>query len=502
MRILDQLAGMKGVFGPDAARRTAALLVRLGRMRIRDPQDLIRLHETVLFLRAYPQSPRVVRLADAFLRDFAARLKGLDVLAFEAAEVSGIAGTAISTNFSYPFVRSLAARHPGAVRIDWENYAHPDRLGAALARQVPAVFEDWSVGAHIDTRRWFTALRGNLRWLLDRIDPATYDLLEIPLLWNFGSSKAARSRARFPRRSIFYHDEPLIERRDVSLDKELAGPRIPTRRIGAAEAQRTIGLIIDTSAVRFRELWGFLYPDVKRIEHADLGRGVDLIWFGVPPQWRLPLRAYHCGMFFKNGVPLGYIETLSLFERAEIGFNLYYTFREGETAWLYARLLRFCRQKLGVTCFSVDPYQLGHENEEAIESGAFWFYRKLGFTPAAGPVADLACREEEKIAARPGYRTPAWILRRLAQSPLFYGNRAGWERFSLNALGERIGRDKPWPSILARAESEVSLRDLLRAKHGADEVRYLRLLQRAPKLRRAVLRMGRAQAASGAVRRQ
>jgi len=36
---------------------------------------------------------------------------------------------------------------------------------------------------------------------------------------------------------------------------------------------------------------------------------------------------------------------------------------------------------MGTTCVSVYPYQLGHDNDEAIESGAFWFYRKLGFRP-------------------------------------------------------------------------------------------------------------------------
>ncbi len=44
-------------------------------------------------------------------------------------------------------------------------------------------------------------------------------------------------------------------------------------------------------------------------------------------------------MIYKNGVPIGYFEGLSLFERMESGFNLYYTFRDGETAWLYARTL-------------------------------------------------------------------------------------------------------------------------------------------------------------------
>jgi hypothetical protein len=178
-------------------------------------------------------------------------------------------------------------------------------------------------------------------------------------------------------------------------------------------------------------------------------------------------------MFFKNGVPMGYVEALSLFERCEIGFNLYYTFREGETAWLYARILKLLRQQLGVTCFSIDPYQLGHENEEAIASGAFWFYYKLGFRPSARSIAQQAEREAAKAAARPGYRTSASILRRLAAAPLFYGGSGvDWEGFSLRRLGTAV------PSLGD---------DIARAKGAAEETRYLRLLQRRPDLRARVL---------------
>jgi len=119
-------------------------------------------------------------------------------------------------------------------------------------------------------------------------------------------------------------------------------------------------------------------------------------------------------MIFKNGVPVGYFEGLSIFERMESGFNLYYTFREGETAWLYARVLRLLRQFLGVTVFSIDPYQVGHENEEGIESGAFWFYRKLGFRPVRPDLMKLALSEEHRIAADPRRRTSARTLRKLA----------------------------------------------------------------------------------------
>jgi hypothetical protein len=183
-----------------------------------------------------------------------------------------------------------------------------------------------------------------------------------------------------------------------------------------------LGVIVDASATRYRELYGFQHPDQAHIYHADLGRGVDLYFFGVKHDRRLPLRAYHAGMFFKNSVPMGYVEALSLLGRCEVGFNLYYTFREGETAWLYARILKLLRQQLGVTCFSIDSYQLGHENDEAIASGAFWFYYKLGFRPAARDIAQLAERETAKATAQPGYRTPPSILRRLAAGPLYFAS--------------------------------------------------------------------------------
>lgn len=481
MSALDQLVNLKGVFGKDSARRAESVLKSVERVRIRDADRLIQLHETLLFLRAYPQSPNVVRLTDKLLATFGDRVRGLEQAPFEAAEVSGITGTAISTNFSYPFARSLADRHGRAIQIDWENYAHPDRLGSVLARIAPMAAEDWNVESHVDWQKWFQKLKGTLQWLLDRVEPSTYDLLEIPLLWSISNSSAARSICRLNRKAIFYHDGPLIHRREVSLDAELAAPSIPTRRVPISEARAVMEMIVDTSAVRYRELWGFLYPDLERVLHADLGRGVDLYWFGVVPEHRLPLRAYHSGMFFKNGVPMGYVETLSFFELAEVGFNLYYTFRDGESAWLYARLLKFCRQQLGVTCFSIDPYQIGHENEEAVDSGAFWFYRKLGFRPAAGPVADLLRREEEKMAKSPSHRSTPTTLRRLAAERIFYGDPNGWEKFSIRALAQKLGRGE--------LPMDAAMR---RAKKGPDEARYLRLLQRSPKLRQQVLRLGRA----------
>lgn len=495
MRVLDQLAAMKGRFGKEAARTATTLLKTVQELRLRQPADLIRLHETVLFLRAYPQSPRVLRLADEILFSFAGRLKRADPEPFEAPEVSGIAGTGLSTSFSCEFASSLVARHGSALRIDWDAFERPDRLGPVLAKLLPAAFEDWSVEPHIDWRRWFEAAHCTLPWLLAHIDPATYDSLEVPLRWEIGSSQAARSRTRLARSRIFYHDGPLIRRADVSIGEEFRAAAMAVKRIESSRAQKILETIVDTSAVRYRELWGFSHPDLNHFYHADFGRGVDFYYCGIPKEWRLPFRAYHAGMYFKNGVPLGYFEGLSFFEHMQVGFNLYYTFREGETAWLYARTLKLFRERLGVNCFTVDPYQLGDGNEEAVASGAYWFYRKLGFEPVTEEIAALSDREEEKIASRPGYRTSPAILRRLARMPLLYGDGREWGRFSLQRLGQRVERgtgQSAWESLLGRVQSEKTAKKILRAKMAPEETTYLRLLQKSPKLREQVLRLGKA----------
>jgi hypothetical protein len=522
--ILDRLSEWKSRFGPSGTGRLESLLAAIAKRKFGSAGELIRLHETLLFLRAYPRSPEVARRADAALRTFAGRIAelqaaGADLDPFEEPEVSGIAGTSLSAVFSYEFARRLALRHPRHLEIAWDRYDEIDRLGPVLARVLPLFREDWPVEAHAPFREWIAAARprgaSDLAWLLDRLAAlpttpreraALYETLGLALIWQFGA-RMSRSNLRLPGRKRYCHREPLLRRGDISLDRELDGRPLPVRRLPVPEARKILDLILDASAMRFRELYGFSHPDETGVFHADAGRGVEICFFGAPPQWRLPLRAYHAGMFFKNGVPAGYVELLSLFERAEVGFNLYYTFREGESAWLYARVLRLFRQVLGVSVFSVDPYQIGFENPEAVQSGAFWFYRKLGFRPVDPEAAALVEREERRMRRTPGYRSSKRTLERLATSYiLFEGPSAeagAWDKFRVRNLGlaaERAGLSTG--SGLARvlklipdwarwsAEEKLAVAGIVRAKEEGSEARYLRLMQRHGRLRAAVLRLG------------
>ena len=512
--LLARLEDWRTRFGAPDVHQLHQLLADIADHCFTDAHSLIRLHECLLFLRAYPADPEVLRLADAALFSFARRVAELsDLTAFEDAAVSGIAGTSFSAVFSYEVARQLYTRYPRHIEIDWENYGQAEKLGPVLRRFLPLVAEDWPVEAHVPFRAWMDAARppgsSALGWLIGRISELPlgardradlYESLELLLLWRIGP-RASRSRMRLPVRKPYFHHEPLLRRRDIDLALELHGPPLPVTQLSKPEARKMLDPILDTSAMRYRELYGFTHPDARRVFRASAGRGVEIVFFGVPPEWRLPLRAYLAGMFFKNGVPAGYVEALSLFERTEVGFNLYYTFREGESAWLYARLLRLFRQILGARCFSVDPYQVGLENDEALDSGAFWFYRKLGFRPLDAAAAQLVEREEDRIRRTPGYRSSRRTLQKLAQSYLLYecpdAEHGAWDRFRMRNLGLRCAATVAGHSPLRRiaenwsAADKAAVEAIVCAKSGPDEARYLRLMQRHARLRAAMIELGR-----------
>ncbi len=401
---------------------------------------------------------------------------------------------------------------------------------------------------------WLSSAAGGvdriLPWLLQRLESSSgnmlektawYDALKIEVDWELGESSASRTRARRNPSDLSYHREPLIQRKQVSLKEELASPPLPVRKLSRREGEQVMDLVRTVLTVRYRELYGTTRGDPTQVIEADAGRGVHIFLWGLPPERRLPLRAYYAGMTVKNGVPINYIEGIGLFEWMEVGFNTFYAFREGETAWIYAKVLHLLHQLAGISCFSVYPYQIGQDNEEAIKSGAFWFYRKLGFRPGKPELLALTEREEARIAKTPGYRTPARTLRKLAAEHIFYeigdGPRGLWDRFATRNIGFAVQRrmaekfkgdpgkmrqkTSEWlgglldidldtwsaleqsafadfalvlalaPEVKSWARREKErLAEIIRAKVGASEAEYLRLMRGHERLKEVMLRLG------------
>jgi hypothetical protein len=514
---LDQLDNLKTSFGSRDAKRMEALLERVAGKQFYEAEALIRLHELLLFVRAYPHNAAVARLAETQLRAFAERVSKLrerdvDLSSLEHPDVSGIAGTSVTDTFSFYIVRWLVERFPSQLEIYWEWFESENRLAETWPRFMPLLADDANVEANVPYRKWLAAARGHqseIEWLIERFDELPkpdaekaelYDSQQLYVQWT-PRFRSTRTGLRGPTRGMYYHSQPFIQRRDIDLRDELNAPSPEFRKLPVQDGERALDLAREASTIRYRELYNFTHSDPAHVYQTDLGRGVQLQIFGLPAQKRLPLRASHAAMIYKNGVPVGYFEGLSLFERMEGGFNLYYTFRDGETAWLYARILNVMRHFAGVTAFAIEPYQIGHENEEGIESGAFWFYRKLGFRSTQREATRLTEKEEQKIATLKGYRTPARTLRKLAESPMIFEldeKRAGdWDRFQVRKIGLRIqGRKfesmlslvpdcKRWPM----AEQQL-LKQIVRAKTSGEETAYLRLMRRHERLRTAIIKLG------------
>ncbi len=457
--LLAQLEALRLQRTPGASVQLERLLAALERREF-DDASLIRFHDAVLFLRAFPAGARIRQKTESILKTFAGRVAALkksgnDLTAFDPESVSGIAGTEIVDTFNYEVTRWLARRYPGRLKIEWDYQERTARLGLTLPRFVPLLEDDAMVEADVPFAKWVRAAAGKrdpLAWLLRRFEgmplsdkekAEIYDSLELPVAWTLGNSASSRTRAWRPVREFFYHPEPLLARRDVSLQKELAAP-IRLRRLLRREAGPVLDMCREATTVRYRELYGITRGDAAQVVEAAPGRGVQIFLWGLPRERRLPLRAYCAGFTLKNGVPVNYIEAIGLADWIEVGFNTFYSFRDGETAWIYAQALRALHALMGATCISVYPYQLGQDNEEAIQSGAFWFYRKLGFRPGRRKLLRLTEKEEARIAADASYRTPARILRKVAQGHVFYEfgeSKVGeWDRFSTRKIGMAVGR--------------------------------------------------------------
>jgi hypothetical protein len=555
-RLLDTLDEAKRQFGPGVDKLTAQILKRLAKREITDPDALIRFHETLLFINAYPQSASVKKIAESLLGSFAKRVAtlreaGADLSPLETPEVSGITGTSVTDTFTYPIVRWLVEHQTRRVALDWDWFEDENRLAETWPRFMPLLQEDAAVEANVPYKKWLRAAKGpgvkDLIWLIRRFESLAktekekaelYDSQNLYVRWT-PAYRSTRTGMRLPVRTIFYHRRSLIQRREVSLKQELDAPPPVLKRLSSKQGETILDMAREASTVRYRELYGFTHGDREKVFKTHFGRGVDVFIMGLPPNRRLPLRAYHAAMFFKNGVPIGYFEGLSLFERMESGFNLYYSFRDGETAWLYARTLNIFRHLLGVTAFAIDPYQIGYENEEGIESGAFWFYRKLGFRPTSPTVMSVVLKEEDRIATRSSHRTSARRLRQLAERSMIYEleHSGDWDRFQLRNIGlavqRRMAKRFAGDAERIRSESMLKLSRLLgirtnklnatelssladfavtlslvddlaswsvaqkelltriiKAKAGADESSYLKLMQKHARLRSVMIRLG------------
>ena len=425
---LNRLAALKTTYGPGSGATRLALVRAACRGRFRTAAQVTLLHELLCFIHAYPDDEQEFAEADRHLRAFHARP---DLRRAARTLInSGIAGADIVYPFGFSTARWLAERWGDRLTIEWTEIGNRSALETRLH-----LFSLWGERPVFDEpplegRAWLDRLRGretDAAFVIRRCEALPvrgltaeylYDELGLTVRVSPGKTTPRRTGARVPGRPVVTQEKPLrTVRPDLRAEMQIPPRRI--RALGKAEAGRYLDLARESMVTRSRDLYTFTAANLQDACLVECGDGLEFFCIGVEPEQRLLFDAVYGMLTLRNSVPIGYALCSALWRSSEVAYNVFETFRGGESAWVYGRLLATIRAMFGADTFTVDPYQLGHHNDEGLESGAWWFYYKLGFLPWDRKASALASREAERVRRRKGYRTNEATLRELVRANVF-----------------------------------------------------------------------------------
>ena len=418
--------------GADRARKLALLRAAAGGA-LCDMGVLLAYHDVLLFLIAYPEAAAVRTLASRELARVVAATREIEARGSARARTqlrgSGVAWSTITIAYSYPIACWLVSRYPRCAEVDSIGEG-----GALLAQWLrhalpPAEFELLESAEETPERLLEAATTGwrssRLAWLIAQFerlpcDPAlreaAYDSLHVFVTLNPRDAVISRTFARGLPAVPFYHRGPFL--RAVDADRLIATPLPPAQHLRRNACQQLLDAGRAVLAMLGRETDPITHADVARTRYYDLGRGVAIALFSAIPARRDPLDSHIGYVLFKNSVPVGYGGGWPFLGSCKIGINIFAPFRGGESTFLMASVLRAYAQLFAVERFVVEPYQFGAGNREGLESGAFWFYFRLGFRPVESKQRAVAHDEFEQMRRNPNYRTSLSVLRRFTRSDL------------------------------------------------------------------------------------
>ena len=425
---LERLVALRETFGAPAAREKLRLLRDLEHKSLGRAADVERLHEMLCFLRAWPDNPQLLKTVNRMLKDFSTRA---DLYRFAGRlENTGIAGTDIRFPFYLVTAEWLAERCGDALHIDWKRFDNVERLSGML--ESVALFSERGALRQflLDTPDWVERMRADdetgaafLVRRLAALDDATalrdsvYDELDVPFHLLSSDTTPARTH-EYLRPSAIRYQRRDIERSAVDL-RQAATRRLRFEDVSGRRAIRLVDLAKSVMVARSRDLDAFAYANAKDVMRVECRKGIELVLIGILPARRYLLECEYGYLMFKNGVVAGYGTGTGLFGSCQVAFNLFPTFRGAETTELYESVLATFHRLFDADTFSVDSYQIGADNEEAIDSGAWWFYARMGFRPRDPAAIKLADAELRKAKTK-GYRSSKDTLRELANYPLYF----------------------------------------------------------------------------------
>lgn len=415
-------------YGEPFSKQKSELMQQSLNGRFNKAASLIAFYDALLFIRAYPETKTEYKLAGQALEAIKAQLaeekrKGNSLP--EKLNGTGLPESTLSIAPSLDLLESLRVLFHDELKIDSTN-ADAETVTAILKLFLPQSTHEYLEEKNKTLAQRAQELAGNenpVDWLIrlfrDKNLPADItDQLFNSLGAYFSITHSAdtfsKAELQHPFTQAFFNPKGLQKKADELkiLNQKIDAPL----RLSETEKQWYIAVSRLKLALLNRETDPVTYCNEEDVHVYAMGRGFQIALFGLKAERRLPFDSYIGYMAFKNGLPIAYGGAWMFGAAAKIGVNIFEEFRGGESAWIFCQLMRLYRQLYDVKRFIVEPYQYGKHNPEGIQSGAFWFYYRLGFRPANEKLNAVGAAEWKKIQADKSYRSPAGILRSFTHS--------------------------------------------------------------------------------------
>jgi hypothetical protein len=423
---LQQLQRRLADFGPEASVRKRALLAALCTARFGSARDLSILQRIICFLRAFPDDAAVHRVALRAARGFAGQIARLPRGERVRLDDTGMAGTTTRNVYSIAAAQWITRRYAESAEVDWKAYESPESLAALLQPLLDPLEDEHTEFDAAGVRAWIRAAKGeqagsDLRWLLMQRPAAkgaaqdfrrAFDAAELPIAWRIDDRTAAITGNAMAQPIHFRADG--MRRPAADPRAAIAQPLETIERLSRRDAGRLLDVWRAALWARTRTVYQVEQANPDECYLCDLGRGLAMAAVGVRPESRTALEVNYGYLFLANGMPIGYGGFTALFHQVNTGINIFPEYRGGEAAFTFEQGLRAMRTLTGCSHIIINPYQFGAGNDEALASGSYWFYFRLGFRSVAAPVRQLAQREFGRLRAERAYRVPVATLRQLA----------------------------------------------------------------------------------------
>ena len=476
--LINQLHSIRNRYGKRFSTQKLKLLKVISREEPTDKKTIQSWYEILLFLLTYPDNRSVHAAAFASLRQLETTIqqdKKLQDRLFN----SGLSHSSLCASFGFEIVKWLRQTNPHLIRLD-SFESDDETIRSVISAALPKVESEILQDGNADWRSWLKNFMKKGEDLLDVLI-SVFDQADIrpevrDELW---AALGMVTEINLPAHPILPASlvKPFNHR---SLEKKITSLRLPElnpkkMKLSAAEAETIIEYGRLILVRHFREIDPISFTAAPYVSYYRLSHGISIALMGMIPRRRQPIDCYMGYIAFKNGLPVAYAGSWILFDSGRIGLNIFPAFRGGESQYIFRQIAALHAKVYRLKRLSVDPYQIGKDNSDGIHSGAYWTYYRSGFRSIDKEQKQLAAAEVKKIKTIKNYRTPATVLKKLADSrmELFLDKKAF--RFDATDLSRLYAKliKKQWGGDRKSAEATLFpwLAGLLKIKNPFEENR-------------------------------